>query len=210
MGKIDPITSPETFKIAFNGALDHASELFTKDGHLVHAVFPIDENGLIHTVSFDSLMDAASEMSGSKNDDILKGICYETIARGMVILEAVGYIEAAEVWTISQNPGASFRSLIERHGVSLGDVPGREEAILVCGRWRDVTLMSRRKIRRMGDIVALGEVESYDKYEPGRGRQRHLWEAIDKVTGSDLTRSKTKKVDGIDGGITGPPTQGRF
>jgi len=192
------ITSVETFKKAFDRVVEDVSKFFLDQGSAEHLVIVIDKEGCGHPVRFDVLGRQVQKETGSNNIGAVKSHVYRAIGLGMALQGMVGYIEISEVWMIEASK-SDYGDLIKRHGKDLGDVPGRTEAIVVCGRYRDHSRMIQRKIRRLGDIAALGEILSFDGYVPGDGRQMFLWEAIDSVTGSDLAKRSKKEVRGVDG-----------
>jgi len=187
---LKPITSKEEFLKAVDVAIEDFSEALLETGGFPHFILVIDAKGLIHPVNFDRMVDSAKIMTGLNDIGRLKEIVYGSIAAGIKLAKMVGFLDVSEVWTIQDvNESVSIKDLVERHKAKdLGGVPGRREAIMVAGRYREHSRLVERPIRRLGEMPVLGDLRVIEGYGAS-GRQGQLWAAVDEVlkgeTGED-------------------------
>jgi hypothetical protein len=201
MGTLENIFTVDNFKKYYKVIEEKTHARFEerkKHGHFVHVFF---ESGEVHEMNFDNLAEMAERYVGN-NLGAMKDAAYNVIGQAMVAFKCLGYIETFEAYYI-QGSGyenqtedeidKKFSDMIDKHGKCLGDVPGRLEALMVCGRFKDYATMTSWKIERLGDLVILTDRTEDMDYVAGHNRSGHMWRAVDENTGLKVPEREIQK-----------------
>lgn len=188
------IETKEDFEEFLQGVILAAQHNFEQHPEVMHVVLIPHKNGL-ETVPFSILESTAVKSFGASIYHARRGV-YTYIAAIILKLEAQGYLEVSEAWTMNystssgrdtQKALAAHEKIIDQHG-SLEHAPGRLEILFIRGRWKEFSVMHTYKIGRRGKSKYLYDHDERWETSGEDGRAAVLDRAVDKVTG--ITRVK--------------------
>lgn len=159
MSDVRDLASFETFYADYRRM---AVEIFEKDKYHTHLISMIGPDGRVAILHFDSILSDVMRQVGKEDKHLPEGkdIVFGIMAKIAKDLDAVGYIEVSEAWTLVYDLGGRDETL-EAHAARIGmitadaggtikNVPGRAEALCVRGVYGDEVRSHMWQIRRNG------------------------------------------------------------
>lgn len=155
------------FEEQFEKLAEAARERFEREGshdHLIYLVSLSTEKPGLQEVPFWAIINA---MPG-RDIHAKKEMAYRTVASMMVKRELPGYVEVGEFWIAllggDQDVFSRYNQILKKHG-SIANMPGRNEILMISGRYGQETNHHHWKIGRREKEVWLED--GTDAWEPG-------------------------------------------